>query len=71
MENELLINDLTRLVRRMRNEARYNGTVADVLNESADAIEKLLNKYNHVVVYRPGDVRSGGWRMSPWLGLAY
>lgn len=66
--------DLTKLIRKARNEAMYmrwqsdGSAVADALEDMAKEVEKVMNKYSYTVTTRPGDSRGLGWRTSSyWL----
>lgn len=65
-------DELSKIVRKARTEAMYirwqsqGSAVADALDDMAQEVEKVLNKYNYAVKMRPGDCRGGGWRVSAY-----
>lgn len=71
--DEQMAAELSKLVRKARNEAMYmrfqtqGNAAADALEDMAREVEKILNKYSYTVTLRPGDSRGlGAWRVAPY-----
>lgn len=77
MDNQqMLIADLTKKIRMLRNDANYfrctsygGSEIADVMEEIAMSFEKTLNKYDIVVPLRKGDSRGMGWNVRSPFGF--
>lgn len=72
----MMVADLTKLVRKARQEAMYlrwqtsGSTTADAIEEMASKVEAILNTYQYQIPVRPGDSRGQGWRVSSFFMFA-